>query len=339
VPASYGEYLKWFHGRSAQQCATFAPTQQRVDVGDYGWFDSDLLFHSAADQNVATRLNMRVRVSADSPIGDAMYVDSEDFRFALDTGAGAPIPLHPPVMLQAGAKVHIEATKDHWYILQVLKATKAEMSNPAEVQEQIRQLYLAGQWSLDDYVVTERVRCQSGFAVLGEASGKGIEVALDTDVRLLDGRDLIKAHLAPAYRNGGQSCDTYTFDEAVELAQCPTPSFAAPMGISRKLWARLLGLRRMGNVLHDAAGREWPVTKTPINLQHLTESNRRYQQGDGVPTPSEVSNIPLADFFETLDGLEQIDMSELSFSLDASIGDVRAEVETVSYETGELEAT
>jgi len=316
--APYKTYLEWYHRHAAsKRWATFAPSEQRVDVGDYGWFGDDLLFNTAADQKIGKQFGIAFQVSPEIAEGPSLRLDARDFRVRVDGGASLPLPLKAPLVVKAGARITLEAQKEHWFALQLRQATKAEMTNPTEVRESIRQEYLAGRWSLDDYVVIERVRCGDGFAILGEGKGTAFAFTVGASLTLLTGNELVNGSLAPEYRNSDFSYNSFVFDASDPNGQLPTPTFAAPMGIDRKRWARLLGLKRVGNVVVDASGKRWPVGKTPINLRHLTEEQRLYQPGaEGVLSPDEILAIPLDEFFETFGSLDQVFQSDTAKALE-----------------------
>jgi hypothetical protein len=183
--------------------------------------------------------DVNVYVSPEIAEGPSLRLDARDFRVRVDGGASLPLPLKAPLVVKAGARITLEAQKEHWFALQLRKATKAEMTNPTEVRESIRQEYLAGRWSLDDYVVIERVRCGDGFAILGEGKGTAFAFTVGASLTLLTGHELVNGSLAPKYRTSDFSYDSFVFDASDPNGQLPTPTFAAPMGIDRKRWARL----------------------------------------------------------------------------------------------------
>ena len=239
--------------------------------------------------------------------GPSLRIDARDFHVRVDEGASLPLPLKAPLVVKAGARVTLEAQKEHWFALQMRGAKKAEMTNPTDVRESIRQKYLEGRWSLDDYVVIERIRCSDGFAILGEGKGTAFAVTISANLTLLTGHELVKGDLAPEYRTSGFSYDSFIFDASDPHGQYPTPAFAAPMGIHREKWAKLLRTKKFGNVIIDASGKKWPVRKTPINLRHLPKDQRMYQPGaEGVLSPEEILEIPLDEFFETFESLDQV---------------------------------
>jgi DDE superfamily endonuclease len=330
--ALYKRYLEWYHGHAAKKrWATFAPSEQRVEVGGYGWFGNDLLFNTAADQNIAKQFGIDVQVSnPEITEGPSLRFEARDFHVRVDGGASLPLPLKAPVLVKAGAKITLEAQKEHWFALQMRQAKKAEMTNPTDVRESIRQAYLEGRFSLDDYVVTERLRCADGFAILGEGKGTAFAVTVVASLTLHTGHELAKGELAPEYRTSGGSYESFMFDASDPNGNYPTPTFAAPMGIDRKQWARLLWMKRYGNVVVDASGKQWPVRKTPINLRHLPKEQRVYQpDAEGVMTPDEILEIPLDEFFETFESLDGV------FFVDEEAHDeAEGEREEIALQTG-----
>jgi hypothetical protein len=67
-----------------------------------------------------------------------------------------------------GTRVTLESQSGHWFVVQVPKVHRTEMLQTMEVAERVRRTYLERRWRLDHYVVSERVRCGSGFAVVGK---------------------------------------------------------------------------------------------------------------------------------------------------------------------------
>src|SRR5277367_5483366 len=98
--APYKTYLEWYHSHAAsKRWATFAPSEQRVDVGDYGWFGDDLLFNTAADQKIGKQFGITFQVSPEIAEGPSLRLDARDFRVRVDGGASLPLPLKAPLVV------------------------------------------------------------------------------------------------------------------------------------------------------------------------------------------------------------------------------------------------
>jgi hypothetical protein len=308
MPALYEVYLKWYHDRAPRRWATFEPTQQYVDIGDYGWFGDNLFFNTAPDQKIKEAFDIPVKVTDGGYVGPSLLLYAKDFCIRINGGTAIALPLHSPLVLKAGAKISFHAKNEHWFALQVRKATQAMMTNPSEVQMRIREEYLAGRWELDDYVVTENVRCSDGFAILGEEKGAGFAVTVDADVKIGNVSELANVRLAPECRGIQFAYESYPFDDDSDTTpKYSTPTFRAPIGISRARWAKLLGMKKFGTKLVGANNRKWPIRKTPLNLRHLPQEQRLYQPGaEGVLSPDEIRAIPLDRFFEYFETLDQV---------------------------------
>jgi hypothetical protein len=308
VPDLYAQYLKWYHDRAAKKrWATFEPTTQIVDVGDYGRFGNDLLFSTAPGQNIGKKLGIEVDLLPEVTLDAFLNLDAGGFAVSLDGGPTVTFPLHLPLLVRAGAKVNIEGQSDHWFALQVRQAKMIEMANALDVQEKVREAYLARKWPLDYYVVTECIRCSDGFVIMAESKWSGFEVTFDADVTILNHSDLAKGRLSSMHKFSDSAYEPYVFSGSDASGRFPTPTFKAPIGINRKKWAELLGMRKIGNELVAADGNRWPVRKTPLNLLHLTEDQRLYEPDtEGVPSPDEIRQIPLDEFFETFENLDEV---------------------------------
>jgi hypothetical protein len=77
------------------------------------------------------------------------------------------------------------------------------MLQPDEVVEHVRKRYLERRWRLDHYVATERVRCGSGFAVVGNGEARRFECEATAALTLLPGQEV--AELAWLPRSWGQA--------------------------------------------------------------------------------------------------------------------------------------
>ncbi len=129
--APYKRYLEWYHRNAAnKRWATCAPSEQRVDVGDYGWFSNDLLFNTVADQNIGKKpFNIAFQVSSpEIAEGPSLRLNAQDFHVRIDDGTSLPLPLATPQPVTAGAKVTLKAQTEHWFALQMRMATKAQMT-------------------------------------------------------------------------------------------------------------------------------------------------------------------------------------------------------------------
>jgi hypothetical protein len=114
---------------------------------------------------------------------------------------GTPLgpPLRAPVNVTAGTRVMLESHSGHWFVVQVRKAHRAEMLRPMEVAERVRKRYLERRLGLDHYVVSERVRCGSGFAVAGYRKARRFECEATAALTLLPGHELAEVGVAPAF--------------------------------------------------------------------------------------------------------------------------------------------
>jgi len=309
VPDLYAQYLKWYHDRAGKRrWATFEPTTQIVDVGDYGRFGNDLLFGTASGQNIAKKLGIEADLLPEVDVDAFLNLDAGGSGVSFDGGPTMTFPLHLPLLVKAGAKVNIEAQSDHWFALQVRQAKMIEMANALDVQEKIREAYLARKWPLDYYIVTECIRCSDGFVIMAESKWSGFDLTFDADVTILNHSDLAKGHLGSMYKHSNFAYEPYVFNGSNASGRYPTPTFRAPIGINRKQWAKLLGMKKFGNELVAADGiSRWPVRKTPLNLLHLTEDQRLYEPDtEGVPSADEIRQIPLDKFFETFESLDDV---------------------------------
>jgi hypothetical protein len=233
--------------------------------------------------------------------------DAGGFDVSVDGGPTVTFPLHPPLLVKAGAKVNIEAQGDHWFALQVRQAKKVEMANALDVQEKIREAYLARKWPLDYYVVTECIRSSDGFVIMAESKRSGFELTFDADVTIAHQSDLAKGRLSSTIQFSNFAYESYEFNGSDASGIFPTPTFKAPIGINRKKWAKFLGMRKIGNELVAADGSRWPVRQTPLNLLHLAEDQRLYEPDtEGVPSPDEIRQIPLREFFQAFESLDDV---------------------------------
>jgi hypothetical protein len=308
VPDLYAQYLKWYHDRAAKRrWATFEPTTQIVDVGEYGRFGNDLLFGTAPGQNIGKKLGIEVDPLPEVAVDAFLNLDVGGFGVSFDGGPTMAFPLHLPLLVKAGAKVNIEAQGDHWFALQVRQAKMIEMANVLDVQEKVREAYLARKWPLDYCIVTECIRCSDGFVIMAESKWSGFELTFDADVTILNHSDLAKGRLSSMYKHSNFAYEPYVFNGSDASGRFPTPTFRAPIEINRKKWARFLGMKKFGSELVAADGSRWPVRKTPLNLLHLTEDQRLYDPDtEGVPSPDEIRQIPLGEFFETFESLDDV---------------------------------
>ena len=99
----------------------------------------------------------------------------------------------------AGTRVMLESHSGHWFVVQVRKAHRAEMLRPMEVAEPVRKRYLERRWRLDHYVVSESLRCGSGFAVSGYRNARRFECEATAGLTLLPGHELAEVGAAPAF--------------------------------------------------------------------------------------------------------------------------------------------
>lgn len=269
-------YVRWFNGLTNGRWATWEPGDQ-VDVGDVGWFDDQLEFR----HNVTlSDLGIPMTVSEEEPSSPRLYFTAKDFDIGVDTNASLPATGHPVNLKSAG--VTFKTKRNSSYLLQADAVTDQTLLNENEVFEDMRQALLQGRWHVDFYVVTARRRCGSGFVVLSQRKRQEIRLEVEGAISAAGVIDIAKAKVGVNASGGTNNFLWFPFS-ALE-----TPIFESPIGVNRKLWARLLGFKKKGLRVVDPSGHRWPPDEPPWNLRHLDEAERIYSRekfwnlGDGT---------------------------------------------------------
>ena len=85
------------------------------------------------------------------------------------------LPFRVAVNVTAGTRVALESHSGHRFVVQVRKTHGAEMLRPMEVAECVRKRYGERRRRFDRYLVSDRVRCGSGFVVVGYRKARRLE--------------------------------------------------------------------------------------------------------------------------------------------------------------------
>jgi hypothetical protein len=294
------DYVRWFHDRTSGDWVTWEPGDW-IEPGNFGWFNGELRFCYDPNQNVATALGIDVKVGPEKSIASRVYANEADFDLGIVGSAAAELP----VAVAPGADISLKTRSDDCNLLSVSSATRAELMNTQQALEAIRQLVLTRQWPIDHYVVTSRVRCTQGFAIIARRSGREIRLKAKAEATLAGVADLADVSISPGFGNSSADRLVYSFASSSD-GPFYSPIFEAPMGVARTWWARLLRMHKKGNLIVDASGHEWPLDGgPPWNLQHLPMEERTYQpDASGVVTADELMSIPIEDFFEKVGQLD-----------------------------------
>ena len=288
--AAYRPYLKWIHEIASY--GAWKPSLQRLEPGDIGYFDRHKRFYARPDQTLKKFGIDGVEVSGDQTVNPSTEGSERDFTIAVDGRAAVPFGVHA-VTVDAGGRITLRANRSWACILQLRQVTQNRITNPTAVAEKIRQRLIEGNWRVDLCVVTERTECIDGFAHISSRAGREITLVAKSKVSLSKIADLVDVSLVPSYESSQASSFDFPFTDCEVRA---TPLFVPGICVDRKLWVKLLRLRKpkRGTFLVDQSGRPWFDGQPPANLSHLTNAQAVYQEGaPGVLTPEQLERMPL----------------------------------------------
>jgi hypothetical protein len=210
------------------------------------------------------------------------------------------VPAHPQIAVDAHGRVSMTSRRRRAWALQLRAGTECHIENDIDVFEEVRHRLLAGEWEIDDFVVTQRTRAREGFALVGCEKGFVLELDVGSGLKLVGQNELAQASLATQLATREGSGSFHPFANPPDSSRIPTPSFSAPIGVNQALWGKLVPIGdERGLRVINAAGRV--LKAPPINLKDRGRPERVYRPGlSGAMTPDEIMALPLWELFRPL---------------------------------------